>query len=335
MKRRSFINKIGVGTAGAIIPSTLLSFTPPISNTKAAKNLTFGIVTDVHKDLMPDADQRLEAFIDQAQERAVDFIIQMGDFCFAESKNKSFLNIWERFKGPKYHILGNHDMDKNTKEEVLDFWGMPKTYYSYDFGGFHFVVLDANFLYQDGKFTDYKHANFYVDDTVRTFINDEQIEWFKADLEATKLPTLVFSHQSLWHYQWGVKNRLQLQKIMEAQSEKIICCLNGHNHLDYHHHQNGIDYIEVNSMSYQWLSSKYTSTDRFPKALYEQYGNLPNIGAYKDPLYAFASLDLNGSMRIEGVKSQWMAPSPYEMGMLKGIEGMVYSAEISDYKIKF
>ena len=85
--------------------------------------------------------------------------------------------IWEKFKGPKYHVLGNHDMDRHSKEAMLDFWGMPKTYYSFDEDQIHFIVLDANFLYQDGKFTDYDKANFYVDSQLRTFINSEQIEW--------------------------------------------------------------------------------------------------------------------------------------------------------------
>jgi hypothetical protein len=335
MERRKFINQIGVGALATVIPTTLLSFTPTVLSETKSKKLTFGIVTDVHKDLMPDADARLEKFIDEAMDRKVDFIIQMGDFCMGQNKNKGFLKIWETYKGPKYHILGNHDMDRNSKEEMLDFWGMPKTYYSYDFEGYHFIVLDANFLYDNGKFVDYNKANFYVDDSISTFINDEQIEWFKADLEATKLPTIVFSHQSLWHYQWGVKNRLTLQRIMEAQKDKVICCLNGHNHLDFHHHQNGIDYIEVNSMSYQWMSSKYASKERFAESFYKDYPNLPQIAAYKDPLYAFVTLDAKGTMAIEGVKSQWISPSPYEMGMPKGIEGLVYSAEISDYKIIF
>ena len=105
-------------------------------------------------------------------------------------------------------------------------------------------------LYKEGEFIDYEKANFYVNDSERTYINDAQIDWFKDDLEATKLPTVVFSHQSLWHYQWGVKNRLTIQKIMEAHKSKIICCMNGHNHLDFHHQQNGIDYIEINNFGH-------------------------------------------------------------------------------------
>lgn len=331
MKRRKFIHQLGIGAATTIIPSTLLSFKPGISSEKKSKTLNFGIVADVHKDLIPDANQRLETFIDQAQKREVDFIIQMGDFCFAESKNKDFMKIWETYKGPKYHILGNHDMDRNTKEEMLDFWGMPKTYYSYDFGGYHFIVLDANFLYQDNTYIDYKHANFYVDASVRTFINDEQIEWFKANLEATKLPTIIFSHQNLWH---SIKNRMVLQKIIEVQKEKIICCLSGHSHADFHYQKNDINYIGINSMSYQW-SDKYTTTERFPKELYKQYSNLHHIAAYKDPLYAFASLNPKGKMAIEGVKSTWMPPSPYDVGKPKEEKGISNTPQISDYNIKF
>ncbi len=335
MNRRNFIGKTGAAALSTLLPQTSLSFIPSVTSSNTDGLLKFGIATDIHKDLMPDADQRLEAFMEKAENKKVDFIIQMGDFCMADSKNRDFLKIWNSFKGPKYHVLGNHDMDKHSKEQMLDFWEMPKTYYSYDFNGVHFIVLDANFLYQDGKFTDYDKANFYIDSSLRTFINDEQIEWFKADLNETKLPTVIFSHQSLWHYQWGVKNRLTIQKILEANKEKVICCFNGHNHIDYHHVLNGIHYIEVNSMSYQWMSDKYKSTERYPKELYEQYKWLPNLATYKDPLYAFVEIDLKGSVTIEGVKSQWVSPSPYEMGMPQGIEGSRYSAEMSSYSLKF
>jgi 3',5'-cyclic AMP phosphodiesterase CpdA len=326
---------MGLGATMAVWPSTLLSFSPSTSVKGASGVLNFGIVADVHKDLTPDANARLEKFISEANHRKVDFIIQLGDFCMAIVKNKDFMDIWRTYKGPKYHVLGNHDMDRNSKPEMLDFWGMPKTYYSYDVEGYHFIVLDANFLYEDGKFIDYKKSNFYVDSSLRTFINDEQIEWFKADLKATDLPTLIFSHQSLWHYQWGVKNRLTLQKIMEANKEKVICCMNGHNHIDYHHHQNGIDYIEINSMSYQWMDDKYKNTTRYPKEMYANYKWLANMATYKDPLYAFATLDPKGNMILEGVKSEWVSPSPFDLGMPRGILGSQYSASISDYDLGF
>ncbi|MEM1260401.1 MAG: metallophosphoesterase [Bacteroidota bacterium] len=336
MERRVFIDQFGKAAIASLFPSALLSFDPVMATSHMGKSINFGIITDVHKDLMPDADRRLETFIKRTIELKVDFIIQLGDFCMAETANKKFLGIWERFKGPKYHVLGNHDMDRHSKQQMLDFWGMPKTYYSFDFGGFHFIVLDANFIYQDGKYIDYDKANFYIESSARTYINEEQIEWFKADLERTRLSTIIFSHQSLWHHLWGVKNRLSLQKILEAHKEKVICCMNGHNHIDFHRYVNGIDYIDINSSSYQWIGNdKYTSKDRFPKVEYERYKSLPNIAGYKDPLFAFASLNPEGILQIEGIESQWMEPSPYGLGMPKGIEGTVFTPAISNYHITF
>lgn len=336
MKRRIFIDQLGKAALASFFPTTLLPFTPVLASSRTAKPLNFGIITDVHKDLMPDADQRLEIFIQKAIERKVDFIIQLGDFCMAETTNKRFLAIWEQFKGSKYHVLGNHDMDRHSKQEMLDYWGMPDTYYSFDFSGYHFIVLDANYIYQDGKYIDYNKANFYIDSSARTYINEEQIEWFKADLEQTNLSTIVFSHQSLWHHLWGVKNRLSLQKILENHKEKVICCMNGHNHIDYHRHVNGVDYIDINSSSYQWIANdKYTSKNRFPAEEYERNKFLPNLAGYEDALFAFASLSPKGIFQIEGIKSKWMEPSPYSLGMPKGIEGTISTPVISNYSINF
>ncbi|WP_339708544.1 hypothetical protein [uncultured Kriegella sp.] len=55
MKRRKLIYQMGIGAVLGTIPQTLLSFTPTMALEKKSKELTFGIVTDVHKDLMPDA----------------------------------------------------------------------------------------------------------------------------------------------------------------------------------------------------------------------------------------------------------------------------------------
>jgi len=334
MKRRSFLSTTTSLVATSMLPQTLLSFAPDDVH---QSKFSFGVVADVHKDLMPDADQRLEKFVDEAMRREVDFLIQLGDFCMGDARNKDFMKIWEQYRGPKHHVLGNHDMDINNKQQMLDYWGMPSTYYSWNFQGVHFVVLDANFLYQDGTFTDYERANFYVDDQYRTFIDPVQIEWLEADLNATKLPTVIFSHQSLWHYQWGVKNRLAIQKILEAHQDKVICCMNGHNHIDFHYHQNGIDYIEINSLSYQWMEDKYRSAQRFAPEFYEQYKSLPNIAPYQDPLYAFVTFDPQGTLIIEGVKSDWVSPSPYDLGMPPGVYGSKFSAEaeMSDYNLKF
>ncbi len=269
MKRRTFIRNAGLGVGGYLLPDTRLSFIPNLS-TEPKEKLTFGIVADVHHGMLPDAHERLEKFMAATEQREVDFIIQMGDFCHRGEKSKAFLKTWNSFPKPKYHVLGNHDMDLSSKADIMDFWEMPESHYSFETKGIRFIILDANFLYQDGKFVDYNSSNFYVANELRTYINEEQIEWFTSELEASELPTIVLSHQSLWHYQWGVKNRLTIQKQLEKHQQKIICCLNGHNHIDFHHHQNGIDYLEINSMSYQWIGNKY-KVERYPQELLKEY----------------------------------------------------------------
>lgn len=330
MNRREFVEFSSAGIGALLLPQPILNFTS-FSN---ADTLTFGLVTDVHHGMIPDTQSRLEEFIEQAQAKEVDFIIQLGDFCHLEEKSKSFLKSWNSFAGNKYHVLGNHDMDLCSKEEIMEFWGMESNYYSFTEKGIRFIVLDANFLYQDGKYIPYNKANFYVDSTLRTFIDQEQIEWFEGELSASKLPTIVISHQSLWHYQSGVKNRLSLQQIMEKHTDKIICCFNGHNHIDFHHQQNGIHYLEVNSMSYQWLGDKY-KTNRYPSELLKDYKWLDHLAPYQDPLYAFIEISSEGVLSMTGKKSKWLPPSPVELGVPAQTFGNQYSAEISDYKIPF
>ncbi len=334
MNRRKFIHHASTGAFASVLAPTIALPVNKGVDSHFENPLRIGIVADVHCDLMPDARERLEVFISKAMDEQLDFIIQMGDFCMGIKENDSFMNIWNTFPGPKYHVLGNHDMDKNSKEEMLDYWEMPDPYYSFDFNGVHFIILDANHMYQGGKYVDYDHANFYVDDTLRTFINTEQIEWFKADLQSTKLPTIIFSHQSLWHYQWGVKNRLAIQRIMEAQVNKIICCMNGHNHIDFHHIQNGINYLEINSMSYHWLQGREHYLAKQSKVHDEK--TLPNMALYQDPLYAIATLDQKkGSLELEGTKSQWVSPSPEDLEIPKPVLGSAYTPVISDYELNF
>ncbi len=328
MKRRAFL-ELSSATA-LLLPEPLLHF-PSFLPTST---LTFGLVADVHHGMIPDTQARLESFMEEAKSRKVDFILQLGDFCHPEEKSKPFLQTWNSFTGGKYHVLGNHDMDLGSKAEIMGLWEMESNYYAFVEKGIRFLVLDANFLYQNGKYIPYDKANFYVDSTLRTFIDDEQIEWFEGELAASEEPVIVISHQSLWHYQGGVKNRLRLQKIMEKQVDKIICCFNGHNHIDFHHVQNGIHYLEVNSMSYQWLGEKY-KTNRYKKELLKDYKWLEHLAPYVDPLYAFVEIKPEGILAMTGKKSRWMPPTPVEVGVPPQPFGNEYSAKISDYKIEF
>lgn len=327
MNRRHFIGT----TIATLILKDTFSF-----GTALKRDLSFGIISDVHKDLMPDADDRLEAFIQEANKRKVDFIIQLGDFCFGEEKNNEFLAIWNKFERDKYHVLGNHDMDRNTKKEIMAYWQMPKPYYSFDKNGIHFIVLDANFIQEGGNFIDYANANFYIDASKRTFIHPDQINWLKKVLEQTNSPTILCSHQSLWHPKWGVKNGAEIRAILKENKSKIICCLNGNNHIDLHKTLDGIDYIDINSASYQWVGDEFSSNKRFPKELYKKFPNLPHIAGYTSPLFCFAKVSTEGTFTVEGRQSSWMKPSPFDLGKKPAQRSEKrLSTHISDRSIRF
>ena len=129
------------------------------------QTVKFGVIADIHQGYLKDVEQRLQVFLDNVKrEEQVDFIIQLGDFTLYPTKAKSgsFLKLWNSFKGPKYHVLGNHDMDCADKAQVRAFWGMPANYYAFDLKGFRFIVLDGNHLKESpDDYRDYENSNYY------------------------------------------------------------------------------------------------------------------------------------------------------------------------------
>jgi 3',5'-cyclic AMP phosphodiesterase CpdA len=272
------------------------------------RTIRFGICADVHKDIMHDADTRLDTFIRRMNREKVDFIIQLGDFCRPYEANQGFLDIWNGFDGPRYHVLGNHDTDGGfTREQTLEFWGTKDKYYSFDLGGRHFVVLDGNDKKKQGAAPGYPR-----------YIGLEQVEWLRHDLAATEFPTLIFCHQSLENT-GGVENGQAIRGLLEeanreAGFEKVVACFSGHHHTDYDTVIEGIHYIQINSMSYEWLGADYRHA-RFSPAIEKAHPWVSYTAPYRDALYAIVTVRTNGTIQIDGVQSDWIQPGPAELGV--------------------
>ena len=270
----------------------------------------FGICADVHKDVMHDADRRLQVFIDEMNLGNMDFIIELGDFMQPQDYNASFLNIWNSFDGPAYHVLGNHDMDNShgerfSREFTVGYLDMPSRYYSFDRKDFHFIVLDGN----DTK--DPPQMGY------ARYLGIEQLEWLKQDLANTNSRVIVFSHQSIEDPE-GVENGTEVRRILEEANrqsgiKKVIACFSGHHHIDHDTEINGIHYIQVNSMSYVWLGGEYQHV-RYGREIDEQYPYIKYTTPYQDPVFATVEIDTRGSIRISGRESSWVGPDPWELG---------------------
>lgn len=320
--RRQFIQKSLWSASALVLPWN----TKALMGSNKVQPLRIGICADPHKDIMHDADQRLQVFIDRVKKEKVDFIIQMGDFCVPKENNSGFLEIWKQFQGPSYHVIGNHDTDGGfTREDVLSYWGMPSKYHSFDRNGYHFIVLDGNDPNPE-PWTGY----------VR-YIGPNQMRWLEEDLDKTTLPTFVFSHQSLENFE-GVDNKQDVRKILEKANEKssspkVVACFSGHHHIDYHTQINGIYYLQINSMSYQWLGEDYQQV-RYSQEIDQKYPWIKYTVPYKDCLYALVTLTPQGEMQIEGIQSEFVGPSPKELGHPKQPANNKISPNILDKTIK-
>jgi hypothetical protein len=223
----------------------------------------FGVITDLHHAERPNTSSRYyrsalaktDLFITAMNAARPDFILELGDFKdqddpAVKEKTLQYLTAVEShfaaFQGPRYHVLGNHDLDSISKAEfqarVVNTGIDPAaTYYSFDKGGFHFVVLDGNFK-ADG--TAYDSGNYTWQDAN---IPAAQRDWLARDLAAHREPTVVFVHQRLDLADTAdanIKQGSQVRKILE-DSRQVLAVFSGHDHPGAYKQINGIHYLTL------------------------------------------------------------------------------------------
>lgn len=266
--------------------------------------LRLALIADVHQDLIPDAEVRLRSFVRAAEAAGAAGIVQLGDFCTVAHDNVGFLEVFESFDGPRHHVIGNHDTDGgHSRAEVVAFWRLPGRYYSFDLGGFHFVVLDAN---DPNRGTPRTHPWSMAED---------QLAWLGEDLAAAAHPVVVLVHQFL---PTDLRNFDRIRGIFAAHHEAggppVAAVLCGHHHADRHERINGVHYVIINSASYRWLGPKYAHR-RFPDELHARWPALAAMAPYDEPLWAIADLDPRGEITIHGREADWVGRTPWECGL--------------------
>ena len=291
-----------------------------------------GMCTDVHLPTMHDSEYRITTFIDAMKKEKPDFIIELGDFATPDPKYAKYFDIWNSFPGDKYHVIGNHEMDGGTsREKAIEYRDMKSGYYSFEKNGFQFIVLDGNDK-KDPEAKGYKQ-----------FIGQQQVEWLQAELAKTKYPVVIFSHQGLSHYlsadeEYGVENYKQMEQILETHNAKnphlkVIACFNGHTHYDYAENINGIWYITITSMSYHWLGDDYMHI-RYSDEVDKNFKWIKYTAPFKEPLFTTVEISTKGTIKIAGKKSEWVGPSPFEIGYPVKLKKYM-RPEISKRNLKF
>lgn len=148
--------------------------------------------------------------------------------------------------GDRFYALGNHDQDHLTKAQFFGATGMTSGHYSFDRGGVHFVVLDANYR-SDSDSDPYAPGNYSWN---VNYVPPGQRAWLEADLAATDLPTLVFCHYRLDAAggDYAVNNAAAVRSILET-SGKVKAVFTGHQHINGLQRVNGIPYCLMMAMT--------------------------------------------------------------------------------------
>ena len=263
MRRKEFIQYLSSGI--------LLLAVGRLPQAQAAprRTLRFGVLTDTHYADRPtagtrhyaDSLQKVDEAIEAFNRAKVDFVIELGDLKDMDAKGTPELTLryldsieqrLQRFDGPLYHVLGNHDMDCITKEEFLAHTSNAgrangRAYYSFEAQGVRCIVLDANF---NADMTPYSRGNF---DWRVANIPTEQLDWLDGELTRhRRQPTIIFLHQMLDSFSdinkdLCVKNADKAVEIIERH-EQVLAVIQGHHHPGHYSFRRGVHYLTLQGM---------------------------------------------------------------------------------------
>jgi 3',5'-cyclic AMP phosphodiesterase CpdA len=224
--------------------------------------MRFALITDVHfgprafhegklRKLTDRAGELCQRFVERmnTQERP-DLVVNLGDVIEDESRARDlanygqFVEILSGLEARVAHVAGNHDQVNLSAQDLGELWGHAgELHYSFDCGGFHFLVLRTH----------------EVKDTA-VYLPAEQLTFAERDLAGTSLPTLVLMHhpaseQRLEGNRWferaphlcRVVERGALRRVLEA-SGKVLAVFNGHVHWNHLDVIAGIPYVTVQSL---------------------------------------------------------------------------------------
>jgi predicted phosphodiesterase len=160
------------------------------------------------------------------------FVVTVGDSI--EGRNDASARAeWETLKPvwPKslkvYQTPGNHDIWDDYSARLFTEETGDATYYSFDEGNAHFIVLD----------------NSRTED-----LSAGQLQYLEHDLEANrgKSPTLVFFHRAFWLIPLKLRaTDFALHRLVRKYG--VCCVISGHGHQYQSVKQDGVQYLEVGS----------------------------------------------------------------------------------------
>ena len=221
----------------------------PLRSRPVPESFNFIQVTDIH--ITRQAVPAVEEFVARANELAPDFLISTGDLVMDVCYFTNLSDTLEEVDGvfdiyreamaglgsPLLEVIGNHDCACALPQELPEYYKgeyqkiFGPLWYSFDYGGWHFIVLDGN----------------APEPPPHNWLNEEELEWLRRDLsfQSRDRPILLFSHQPLFF----CRNYEKLLRIVEGYN--IMAALAGHEHATYTRLA-GLTHIVTGALSGRW-----------------------------------------------------------------------------------
>jgi Icc protein len=285
--RREFVGGSFAAAASLMVPGramTAYAAASDLGRVEASDGFSFVHLTDMHVTPKRMGDKGYQACLDSVRNLAPRpaFALMGGDLAFDglynekayfEEQVRLYRAVSDSLGIPYYNCMGNHDVlgwsarrkvapnDPDLgKRLIMDRLEWERPYYSFDFGGWHFAVLDCIHPVQTPDGPSYEPR-----------LGPEQLEWLAGDLgSAGDRPKVCLTHIAAFcnlgqiH---GDPNRkamdghmvlwdtAELRKILERHSVKAL--LQGHSHHIEEFHYNDVWYITSNAVSGAWWSGSW------------------------------------------------------------------------------
>jgi 3',5'-cyclic AMP phosphodiesterase CpdA len=226
--------------------------------------------TDTHIERELKADEGVAKCFGQIARLKPDLCLCGGDLVFdvletGKSRAKELYDMYseavKRLDCPVHSSPGNHDyfgvLEKSGVSPADPDYGrkmfedrIGPLYRSFDHKGWHFITLNTVFI--DGR-------------SYRGFVDGEQLNWLKADLEknGTAKPVIIMCHIPLVTAvlqmvpEWRsiqdtivVQNSAEIVAVLEKYPVKMV--LQGHTHINERVDWKGIDFITTGAVSGNW-----------------------------------------------------------------------------------
>lgn len=289
--RKRFLQTGSLAALGSALSLPTRAATPLITGTKK-RVLRIAHLTDVHVQPELPSPRGFAAALQAVQnlQDKPDLIFNTGD-CIMDSMShhrdrvQTQWNTWNEVLKSDNSLrvvsaIGNHDIWGITmphatikgdahygKQWAVEELKLPNRYYSFDEGGWHFIVLDSTMPVPGFSYT--------------AMFDDEQKEWLKADLEKVPATTFVcvLSHIPIlaacvffdgarakkdWHVGGGNMHRdaHELKDIF-YKHKNVKLCLSGHIHLIDQLEYLGVKYLCNGAVSGAWWGG---NNQEFPPA---------------------------------------------------------------------